>query len=417
MGQSFNLLIHGNPGGFDAWFNKEELETTEASYLKTFYTDSSDETQQRGPIFRIESRMGSTYYHYMFTQGVQERSGRSSKYVALSLRIGNGFCPDVAQVFALLDGFFHNKAVGTLVEATQQGYRFLVEQFADLERMFLQWELGLFQSFSAACRFCAFEGKPYATSGGQIAYFALADITDESMRSKWSALQQQQPLFFAGAIASRRLQQAQREAKAQIEDSQSKLRQRESELQSTRQSLERSREQSQSIQQQLDRKQSQLSQIQLQLQEHTEQLAATKVKLADNESKLASHLDRIKELEARLQEVQAATEEREGQISQLQQELQQERERANQYKLSLEEAQRRASAKPTAKPAPKKQAPSPIAPGETPLAPHQAQPRQAGAPTSPVFQFDIDQLKGWLPYILIIMALIILVLLFILILG
>lgn len=335
MGTSFNLLIHGNPGGFAVWYNRAELREDEVNYLKSFYTSDSPGVQ--GPLFRVDRRQGNTYYHYLLTQGIQERGGRISKYVALTLRLGQSYSADVAQIFALLDGLFRNKAIGTLVEATAHGYRFLVEQFAPMEQQLLRWEQEAFSAFSATCRFGALPASGTRESSLPPQSYSLDDLLDRRLQPLLQkGLQEGCPLLFAAQIPSQRLLEGQKELRTFVEQSKVQIEQQQmhigeltgqlsecqQRLQASTQALEQHLAQTKRLTEQLAEQEQQWQQ---QAQESRRQLSELQqtVNLKEQERRQAEEQTRRISEQASAQEQQwrQQTEENRRQLAELQQDI------------------------------------------------------------------------------------------------
>lgn len=151
MAVQLNLLIHGNAQGASLWCNKTELPNLsqeERSYFSSFYHSSGeDKPTTRFEIdWRTDEVTGKkiSYYHYVIQGNVSEAGGRSSGYVALTLRISEAFTPCLLRVYDILHRLFEEKAVGKLVDKTKvKGYRFLVDKLEALDATFLQWEKDL----------------------------------------------------------------------------------------------------------------------------------------------------------------------------------------------------------------------------------------------------------------------------------
>ena len=120
-----NLLIHGNPSGWDCWYRKEELGSlsqAELGDLKNFYSSDRSDLQ---PRFVVDARLdpaGSVIFccHYLIMGGVAEADGRSSGYVGLTLRIAGEVASDLSLVYNLLKLLFEEKAIGILVDKNRE---------------------------------------------------------------------------------------------------------------------------------------------------------------------------------------------------------------------------------------------------------------------------------------------------------
>lgn len=217
-----NLLIHGNPSGWDCWYRKEELGSlsqAELGDLKNFYSSDRSDLQTR---FVVDTRLdpaGSVIFccHYLIMGGVAEADGRSSGYVGLTLRIAGEAASDLLQVYDLLERLLKEKAIGILVdEKGGQGYQFRVARLADLEAHFKQWEEGLADYFNGLLRATrAFQRVATPKTHGEQS-FALADLLDDTLKTDiWDQLSQGGRLVFSSSVPS---QQTKRYAKKLEED-------------------------------------------------------------------------------------------------------------------------------------------------------------------------------------------------------
>lgn len=204
-----NLLIHGNPSGWDCWYRKEELgnlSQAELGDLKNFYSSDRSDLQ---PRFVVDARLdpaGSVifYCHYLIMGGIVEADGRSSGYVGLTLRIAGEVASDLLQVYNLLTQLFKEKAIGILVDKNgEQGYQFRVARLADLGAYFKQWEEGLAGYYNGLLRATrAFQRVATPKTHGEQS-FALADLLDESLQiSFWNQLSQGGRLVFSSSFPS-----------------------------------------------------------------------------------------------------------------------------------------------------------------------------------------------------------------------
>lgn len=204
-----NLLIHGNPSGWDCWYRKEELGSlsqAELGDLKNFYSSDRSDLQ---PRFVVDARLdpaGSVIFccHYLIMGGVAEADGRSSGYVGLTLRIAGEVASDLSLVYNLLKLLFEEKAIGILVDKNgKQGYQFRVARLADLGAYFKQWEEGLAGYYNGLLRATrAFQRVATPKTHGEQS-FALADLLDESLQiSFWNQLSQGGRLVFSSSFPS-----------------------------------------------------------------------------------------------------------------------------------------------------------------------------------------------------------------------
>lgn len=227
-----NLLIHGNPSGWDCWYRKEELgnlSQAELGDLKNFYSSDRSDLQ---PRFVVDTRLdpaGSVifYCHYLIMGGVAEADGRSSGYVGLTLRIAGEAASDLLLVYDLLERLFEEKASRILVDKKgEQGYQFRVARLADLEAYFKQWEEGLAGYYSGLLRATrAFQRVTTPKTPGEQS-FALADLLDYTLRTAfWDQLSQGGRLVFSSSFPSqqtklyaKKLEEDNRKLKEQMTD-------------------------------------------------------------------------------------------------------------------------------------------------------------------------------------------------------
>lgn len=227
-----NLLIHGNPSGWDCWYRKEELGSlsqAELGDLKNFYSSDRSDLQ---PRFVVDARLdpaGSVIFccHYLIMGGVAEADGRSSGYVGLTLRIAGEAASDLLQVYNLLERLFKEKAIGILVdEKGEQGYQFRVARLADLEAYFKQWEEGLADYYNGLLRATrAFQRVAMPRTQGEQS-FALADLLDYTLKTAfWDQLSQGGRLVFSSSFPSqqtklyaKKLEEDNRKLKEQMAD-------------------------------------------------------------------------------------------------------------------------------------------------------------------------------------------------------
>lgn len=204
-----NLLIHGNPCGWDCWYRKEELGSlfqAELGDLKNFYSSDRSDLQ---PRFVVDTRLdpaGSVIFccHYLIMGGVAEADGRSSGYVGLTLRIAGEVASDLLLVYKLLKRLFEEKAIGILVDKKEeQGYQFRLARLADLEAYFKQWEEGLADYYNGLLRATrAFQRVATPKTHGEQS-FALADLLDDSLETAfWDQLSQGGRLIFSSSFPS-----------------------------------------------------------------------------------------------------------------------------------------------------------------------------------------------------------------------
>ena len=212
-----NLLIHGNPSGWDCWYRKEELGSlsqAELGDLKNFYSSDRSDLQ---PRFVVDTRLdpaGSVIFccHYLIMAGVAEADGRSSGYVGLTLRIAGEAASDLLLVYKLLEQLFKEKATRILVDKKgKQGYQFRVSKLAELDGDFKEWENALAKHYSDRLRATrAFQRVATPKTHGEQS-FALADLLDDTLKTDiWDQLSQGGRLVFSSSVPS---QQTKRHAK------------------------------------------------------------------------------------------------------------------------------------------------------------------------------------------------------------
>ena len=227
-----NLLIHGNPNGWDCWYRKEELgnlSQAELGDLKNFYSSDRSDLQ---PRFVVDARLdpaGSVIFccHYLIMGGVAEADGRSSGYVGLTLRIAGEAASDLLQVYNLLEQLFKEKATRILVDKKgKQGYQFRVSKLAELDGDFKEWENALAKHYSDRLRATrAFQRVATPKTHGE-QFFAFADLLDDTLKTDfWDQLSQGGRLVFSSSFPSqqtklyaKKLEEENRKLKEQMAD-------------------------------------------------------------------------------------------------------------------------------------------------------------------------------------------------------
>lgn len=220
-----NLLIHGNPSGWDCWYRKEELgnlSQAELGDLKNFYSSDRSDLQ---PRFVVDTRIGpagSVIFccHYLIMGGVAEADGRSSGYVGLTLRIAGEAAADLLLVYNLLKRLFEEKAIRMLVDKKEgQGYQFRVARLADLEVHFKQWEEGLADYYNGLLRATrAFQRVAMPKTQGEQS-FAFADLLDDTLKTDfWDQLSQGGRLVFSSSVPSQQTKRYAKKLEEQMAD-------------------------------------------------------------------------------------------------------------------------------------------------------------------------------------------------------
>lgn len=177
-----NLLIHGNAQGASLWCNKAELPNLsqkEREYVTSFYTSSGENKSTVSFVidWRTDEVTGKmiSYYHYVIQGNVSEAGGRSSGYVALTLRISESFTPRLLLVYDILRRLFEEKAIGNLVDKTEaKGYQFRVAKLEELDATFCQWEKDIATGYGSVLSFQESERVP--EKQGKEMYFSLDDL-------------------------------------------------------------------------------------------------------------------------------------------------------------------------------------------------------------------------------------------------
>lgn len=120
---NIKLFVHGVPNGQDVWGSPN----IERNYIETFYGRQSSVNYQ---MFVEVMQFGNdvnTYFTYYTNNNIQEKEGRSGSYFALTLRI-NYYYADVQNIYNLLEAAFNKYVLGTILEQTKDGFRFLIAQ-------------------------------------------------------------------------------------------------------------------------------------------------------------------------------------------------------------------------------------------------------------------------------------------------
>lgn len=124
------LYAHGVLNGQKVWGNPG----ADASYIDAFYGRQFSVDKQL--LLEIKRFGGERYSYYTYSRkgNYQEKSGRFGGYFALTLRI-NYYYADIQNLYGLLDAAFNKYILGTILEQTKNGYRFLVSQFDSVDEI------------------------------------------------------------------------------------------------------------------------------------------------------------------------------------------------------------------------------------------------------------------------------------------
>lgn len=120
---NIKLFAHGVPNGQDIWGDPN----ADAKYIEAFYGRQSNvPSQMLLEVMQFGSATNS-YYTYFRYGNFQEKSGRTGGYFALTIRI-NYYYADIQNIYNLLEAAFNKYILGTVLEQTKGGFRFLVSQ-------------------------------------------------------------------------------------------------------------------------------------------------------------------------------------------------------------------------------------------------------------------------------------------------
>lgn len=134
MNYNIKLFVHGVPNGQDTWGNPG----TDAKYIEAFYGRKSNVAKQM--ILEVMHFGGETNAYYTFyNDKIQDRQNRPGSYFALTLRI-NYYYADIQNIYNLLEAAFNKYIIGTVLEHTGGGYRFLVSQLNQANEAFIALE-------------------------------------------------------------------------------------------------------------------------------------------------------------------------------------------------------------------------------------------------------------------------------------
>lgn len=121
---NIKLFAHGVPKGQDIWGNPSDAENR---YIETFYgRQSGIPIRMLTEVMQFDGKT-NTYYTYIHCDNIQDKEGRTGSYFALTLCI-NYYYKDIQNIYNLLEAAFNKFIIGTILEHTSAGYRFLVSQ-------------------------------------------------------------------------------------------------------------------------------------------------------------------------------------------------------------------------------------------------------------------------------------------------
>ncbi|MDE5550631.1 MAG: hypothetical protein K2I99_04680, partial [Bacteroidaceae bacterium] len=129
------LYTHGVPNGQSIWGNPD----ADAQYIETFYGRKSSVPSQM--LVEVMQFAGKTnaYYTYFCHGNFQDNGGRPGGYFALTLRI-NHYYKDIQNIYNLLEAAFNKFIIGSVLERTNDGYRFLIPQLNQKDKLFKDLE-------------------------------------------------------------------------------------------------------------------------------------------------------------------------------------------------------------------------------------------------------------------------------------
>ena len=129
------LYTHGVPNGQSIWGNPD----ADAQYIETFYGRKSSVPSQM--LVEVMQFAGKTnaYYTYFCHGNFQDNGGRPGGYFALTLRI-NHYYKDIQNIYNLLEAAFNKFIIGSVLERTNDGYRFLISQLNQKDKLFKDLE-------------------------------------------------------------------------------------------------------------------------------------------------------------------------------------------------------------------------------------------------------------------------------------
>lgn len=133
------LFAHGVPKGQSIWGNPKT--NAERHYIENFYGHSSSvpvPTQMLIEVMRMEGET-NCYYTYLESGNLQDIDRRTGGYFALTLKI-NYYYADIQNIYHLMAAAFDKYIVGTILEQTPNGYRFLCSSLEEAERTLKELE-------------------------------------------------------------------------------------------------------------------------------------------------------------------------------------------------------------------------------------------------------------------------------------
>lgn len=132
---NIKLYAHGVPNGQSIWGKLD----TDAQYIETFYgRKSSVPSQMLVEVMQFDGKTNS-YYTYFRHGNFQDNGGRPGGYFALTLRI-NHYYRDIQNIYNLLEAAFNKFIIGSVLEQTNDGYRFLISQLNQKDELFKDLE-------------------------------------------------------------------------------------------------------------------------------------------------------------------------------------------------------------------------------------------------------------------------------------
>lgn len=153
---NIKLYAHGVPKGQDIWGTPN----AEAQYIEAFYgRQASVPSQMFIELMQFDGAINS-YYTYFRKGNVQDKDGRAGGYFALTIRI-NYYYTDIQNIYNLLEAAFNKYIVGTVLEQTQRGFRFLVAQLSQKDDVIKALEkeiIHYLMNFSSDADFVAISG-------------------------------------------------------------------------------------------------------------------------------------------------------------------------------------------------------------------------------------------------------------------
>lgn len=123
---ALSIIVHGVTTGFDT------SESNSPTFIQNFYNLTKGENYFIAEIRRDGTRVMSCYTLYI-SRNVSNSGNRPGSYFAISVIYDDYVCLDVKAISSALETTFRNAIVGIVLKKQDEGYRYLVGNFAALK--------------------------------------------------------------------------------------------------------------------------------------------------------------------------------------------------------------------------------------------------------------------------------------------